>query len=166
MNPILNIKIMQEVKAENIASLCQYDKKDLAEVMILLYQKYCNAEARANLINIPLANIAQEQWKEKFEEKQNEYEELEASRDRIQNDYDDLYDQMKALRKENNELEQALSEKIKHKGGKGKDYSPRERQAIAEFYLKGGETYQSTSKFFNISTNTLGRILNEYRDKE
>lgn len=58
MNPILKIKIMQEVKAENIAALCQYDKKDLAEVMILLYQKYCNAEARANLINNPLANIA------------------------------------------------------------------------------------------------------------
>ena len=92
MDSNVSTEIMQKVKAKDVASLCRYDKKDLAEAMLSLYHKYCNAEFRADLINIPLAHIAQEEWKEKFEKKQNEYEELEESRDRIQNDYDDLYD--------------------------------------------------------------------------
>lgn len=166
MDSNVSTEIMQKVKAKDVASLCRYDKKDLAEAMLSLYHKYCNAEFRADLINIPLAHIAQEEWKEKFEKKQNEYEELEESRDRIQNDYDDLYDQMEDLRKENDELRKALNEKIKHQGGSRTQYSPSQRRAIVEYYQKDGETYKSTAEHFNISTNTVGRILKEYQDEE
>lgn len=67
------------------------------------------------------------------------------------------------LTAEKRELERQL--KGKYPGGRVPKYSDERKMQIAEFYLAGGQTYDSTADKFEVSKSTVRRALTLYRSR-
>ncbi len=72
-----------------------------------------------------------------------------------------MWNGLKKLHEANQKLEAELAQK--HAGGRKAQYTQTERAKVVAFYNQEGETYKSTSARFDMSTDTVKRILKEAR---
>ena len=70
-----------------------------------------------------------------------------------------MWNGLKKLHEANQKLEAELAQK--HAGGRKAQYTQTERAKVVAFYNQEGETYKSTSARFDMSTDTVKRIVQQ-----
>ena len=164
-------KIIQMAQEGNRAELTTLPPESLVEAIIKLSNRaiYENAdryiskqlEAAESVISTnDLTNVSI--YIDRIHDMERQLSETEKERDHLQGEKEGLEKALQSAQADAARLEKELA--AVPKAGRPDKYDAEFRAKVRAYYEEG-HTYRETAKHFNISTNTVGRFLNECRYK-
>lgn len=164
MNELDFNKIVQMARAGNREGLEEVSPKWLAEALIKMSTKVGSHRGKFfdEILEIQRSilkdNLDRGQFTIRIHDLERQLTDTESERDKLLEENETLEDSLHQLKARVDELEQRLASVPQV--GRPEKYDADFRAKVKAYY-KEGHTYRTTAARFEISTNTVGRILKE-----